>query len=134
MKKIAIVLILFFLILSCWQTKTAKAEVRLYFGEGQLSSAYIKFASDFKSQFGPRAKRYPFSKDYKIVVLENVAFIKHGEIFVKELVIRFFINESKEPFGQVMVKDLETDEQIKAKMKEFSDRIFQRLLQMEKEK
>jgi len=134
MKKIfrflVFVLVVFLLI---FEAKIAQAGVTLHFDfqEGRVSEAYVKFTYEFGSQFGLRVKQYPFRGEYTVQILEGEGKIRYQDKMEEELVIVALINEEKIPFIWVKVKDL-SKEKIKKKGKEFSDKIFERLKELEK--
>jgi len=125
------ILVVFLLI---FEAKIAQAGVSIYFNfqEGQVSEAYVKFTYEFESQFGLRIKQYPFREEYMVQILEGMGLIIYQDITKEKLIIVGLINEEKKPFVWVEVKDLNTKERIKKKAKEFSDKIFERLKELER--
>lgn len=126
-------LVVFLLI---FEAKTAQAGVSAHFDfqEGRVSEAYVKFAYEFESQFGLRIKQYPFRGEYMVQILEGIGLIRYQDKMEEELVIVVLINKEKIPFVWIKVKDLSTEEKIKKKVKEFSDKIFERLKELERAK
>ncbi|MFH0803557.1 MAG: hypothetical protein V1877_00330 [Candidatus Tagabacteria bacterium] len=130
-KKWLAVLVVFLLIFGA---KIAQAGVTLHFDfqEGQVSEAYVKFTYEFGSQFGLRIEQYPFRGENTVQILEGEGKIRYQDKMEEELVIVALINEEKIPFVWIKVKDLNTEEKIKKKGKEFSDKIFERLKELER--
>ncbi len=126
-------LVIFLLI---FEAKIAQAGVSVHFDfqEGRVSEAYVKFTYEFGSQFGLRVKQYPypFRGGYTVQILEEIGLIRYQDKMEEELVIVVLINEEKIPFVWIKVKDLGTEEKIKKKGKEFSDKVFKKLKEFER--
>lgn len=139
MKKIGAVIFVV-LCLVFFQLEIATAGVYLRFDYQKATKTYIKFTYEFGAIFISRAKVYPFLKDYSVEVLEETTLIRYEDCFKKELIIGIYLNKENIPSIWVKSIDLEgeneqqTDKKIKEKAKEFSDKVFQRLLQMERER
>lgn len=133
MKKRLILLILvllFFLLI--FLAESVSAKVHLYFSEGKVSETYIKFRQEFGSQFGLRTKQYYFLGEYKVQILERIAFVRYGDRMEKERMIVALINEEESPFMDAKVRDLDSEEKVKKRAKEFSNEIFEKLKILER--
>lgn len=118
MKKLFVFLVL--VLVLTFEAKTSLAGVTLYFDFQGVSGVYVKFTYEFGSQFGAQVKRHHFLRDYTVQILE------------KERKIVALINEEEDPFIEVKVRDLDSEEKIRKKAKEFSDKIFDKLKELEK--
>jgi len=67
-----------------------------------------------------------------VQILEGGGKIKYQDKMEEELVIVALINKNKSPFIWVKVRDLSTEKEIKKKAKEFSNKIFERLKELDK--
>lgn len=136
MKKIGIIVFVVLCLVFC-QAGIAIAGVSLHFDyqNGEVSKEYVEFSNEFGSQLLGKVQKYSFKDSYTIKVEEAVGMIKYenGEI-LEEMVITVVINDEEDKPLWVKVKNLSSSGRIKEKAKEFSEKVFQRLLQMEKER
>ena len=136
MKKIgAIVFVVLFLFFCQVEIATAGG-IRLFFDyqDGEVSKQYVEFTYEFGGQLLEKTKKYSFKDSYTVKVEESVGTIKHQDGRIEEdMVIVVVINEEDKPLW-VRVKNLSSSEKIKEKAREFSEKVFQRLLRMEREK
>jgi hypothetical protein len=128
MKKIFVLLVLAFFI---FEAKSASAGVAIYFNFQDVSEIYVKFTYQFGVQFGAKAKQYHFSGEHQVEILEGMAFIDYQDGVEEERVIVAIINKEKKPSIWVRVKDLDNEEKIRKKAKEFSERILEKLREIE---
>ena len=136
MKKIgAIVFVVLFLFFCHVEIATAGG-IRLFFDyqDGEVSKQYVEFTYEFGGQLLEKTKKYSFKDSYTVKVEESVGTIRHKDGKIEEeMVIVVVINEEDKPLW-VRVKNLSSSEKIKEKAREFSEKVFQRLLRMEREK
>ena len=135
MRKIGVIVFVVLCLAFC-QVRIATAGVYLYFDyqDGKVSKEYVEFSNEFGSQLLGKFQKHSFKGSYTVKIEEGSGAIRYedGEI-VEEMVIVVVINEETKPLW-VKVKNLSSSEKIKEKAKEFSEKVFQRLLQMEKER
>lgn len=135
MRKIGAVIFVV-LCLVFFQSEIATAGVYLHFDyqDGEVSKEYVEFSYEFGSQLFGKVQKYSFKDNYTVKVEEGSGTIRYKDGKIKEdMVIVVVINEENKPLW-VKVKNLSSSEKIKEKAKEFSEKVFQRLLQMDREK
>lgn len=119
-----------------YQVEIATAGVYLCFNyqDGKVSKEYVEFSYEFGSQLLGKVKKHSFKDNYTVKVEEGSGTIRHKDGKIEEdMVIVVVINEENKPLW-VKVKNLSSSEKIKEKAKEFSEKVFQRLLQMGRER
>lgn len=135
MKRIAIALVLGGLILLA---DNCLAGVTLSFDSKEPSEVCIKFTNEFKKYFDPRIKYYPFIGDYAISLFESEALVRYqdekGDRYEKELAVGVLINGDRTSIPWILIKDSDSEEEIKQRAKEFSNKIVERLKLLEREK
>jgi len=135
MRKIGVVIFVVLYLIFCW-AEIAAAGVYLCFDyqDGKVSKEYVEFSYEFGSQLLEKAQKCSFKDNYTIKVEEGLGMIRYKDGKTEEdMVIVVVINEENKPLW-IKVKNLSSSEKIKEKAKEFSEKVFQRLLQMERER
>jgi len=136
MRKIGVIVFVVLCLFFC-QAEIATAGVHLCFDyqDGKVSQEYVEFSNEFGSQLLGKVQKYSFKDDYTVKVEEGFGAIRYkdGKI-VEEMVIVVVINDEEDKSLWVKVKNLSSSGRIKEKAKEFSEKVFQRLLQMERER
>lgn len=135
MRKITIVSILVIsLVMFCW-ISVSSSGVTLEFDFYNVSETYMKFYYEFGSRFGELKKNHFFSGSYNIRVLEGMGRIKfHDGTLEEDLVIVVLINNEKKPSFWARTRALSSEKEIKKKAKEFAEKTFKKLRELERQK
>lgn len=132
MIKIAIVSVLVIFLMMFCSVSVSHGGLELKFDFYNVSDRYMKFYYEFGSQFGELKKKYSFFGNYTISVLEGMGTIRYEDgIEEEDLVIVVRINNEENPLW-VRVKNLSSEEKIKKKAKEFAEKTFKKLKELER--
>lgn len=131
MKKFFPVLI-FLVFLLIFMVKSLEGKVFLFFDFRGVSEIYVKFVYELGNEFELLMKQRHLKGDYQVKILEVIGTIIYQNRREEEQVIVALINEEETPLIWVRVRELTSQRKIKRVAKEFSEKIFGKLIELEK--